>query len=598
MRRPGRLRSDERVAIMLIAVFMAIFLVGLLYYMIGISQALLFREKFQDSADAAVLSTAIFHARAMNLLVFINIIMAAILSVLVTVKLLETLAIIGIGIAAALAWATFGATLVAIPPLNTLRTTMNEIYTNLHDPVFTALTALHDAADVVKDVTPAAALALAEADLETNAILPSTHGVVFGTRAKQDLPVADDAFSELCGRAGKLPFQIASDALSSIPPISIIFSALEGPMYQLTKSLSDWFCGDGGSSPPTYQQQLDRSYPRSTEALDCEKRSLTGTKADLAATERVCTDSQSEEDAAKPDPDTGGCRQGQDCTLGGPYDSHVIMAREQCDPTSQPSPYTYDYQSRDSEVQYEWTGKLWVRHTPVPKTPKYSTSNDHPPCGSSNMHPTIAEGYNKTVRKHDDVTEVIPVCSNEEPPTTLFGAKGGPGTTITVKYTEVLQILGCKRHETKDIDLKDSSQVSDSGSDKAPKKVQEKDGDGNAVALGDENFQLRAILHSDVPSGVPEKVMQLALWNQAAPENPLSAVRSLGNFSIAEAEYFYDGAESRSEWMWNMNWRARFTRFRLPTGNAMSQVEDSCGAIPEGRAFLDEFKKFSRLFAH
>src|ERR1700690_1919722 len=131
-----RFAKDDRGAIMLIAVFIAIFAVALLYYLIGISGTVLFREKFQDAADAAVLSSAIMHARAMNAIVLVNIIMAAVLSVLVTVKLIETVAIIGIGIASMLAWASFGASLLAIPPLHTVQSSMETAYNTLREPIF------------------------------------------------------------------------------------------------------------------------------------------------------------------------------------------------------------------------------------------------------------------------------------------------------------------------------------------------------------------------------------------------------------------------------------------------------------------------------
>ena len=57
------LARNNRGAIMLIAVFFAIFAVGLLYYLIGISSSVLYREKIQDAADSAALSAAVMHAR-------------------------------------------------------------------------------------------------------------------------------------------------------------------------------------------------------------------------------------------------------------------------------------------------------------------------------------------------------------------------------------------------------------------------------------------------------------------------------------------------------------------------------------------------------
>jgi len=593
-----KLHRDQRGAIMLIAVFVAIFAVALLYYLIGISGTVLFREKLQDAADATALSSAIMHARAMNLIVLINIIMAAILSVLVTVKLIETLAIIGVGFAAALAWGTAGASLVAIPPLKTVQSSMQTAYETLRGPVFEALLALNDLADAVRDVTPGAALALAEADLAANPALPNTHGIVFGTR--RDLPVEDDEFTTLCGQAAKLPATLAKESLSAIRPLSAVMGALESPMQSLGSSLSEWFCGDGSGTPPPYQQTYERLYPRTDSSIACENDQSSGHLSEASsATNSNCNESQSDEKAAKPDPITGNCQVWHDCSLGGPYDTHVALAREQCSPTysDQPSPFVYNYQTRSGVVEYKWNGKTWIRGAPIYDSPVYASSSN-PPCGPPEQHPTVAEGYNETVRKHDDVNEVLPVCSSELAPSFL-SARGTFGDTTTVNFTEALHLLGCKRRITKNIDLSDAQRVEKSGKDKSPKRVLLKDDDQKDVTLGDENFQIRAILHREIPTGLPERVMNAALWNQASPENPLSALRILGSVSVAEAEFFYDSTEARSEWMWNMSWRARLRRFRLPTGGAMSKVEDYCRQRPTGcGTILDQVKKLGTLIAH
>ena len=584
------LARNNRGAIMLIAVFFAIFAVGLLYYLIGISSSVLYREKIQDAADSAALSAAVMHARAMNLLVLINIIMAALLSVLVTLKLLETLAIIGIVLAAAAAWFTAGASLSAIPPLNTVRSSMSNAYSKLKSPIFDALQFLHETADAVQEVTPGAALALVEADLEARDNPPGTHGVTFPTELK--LPVEDDSFSELCGRAGEFPIELASDTLSPLPGVSEILDGLKSPMHDLTSSLSEWFCSDGSNPPKPYPQQIKQSYPRTELTHECENEKSSGSMSDVQnATSPACEKSHADEAAAASDKDTGDCQAGHDCSLGGPYDAHVTLAREQCDPSRAPAPFVYYYQVRKGQVTYRWTGKIWVRGEPIYQTPE-AASSDRPPCGPAEMRPVIAEGYNKTVRKHDDVNEVLPVCSSEHEPT--FFDRGAVGTTKVVDFTEAIQILGCKRNETKPIDLSDAARAGDVGDDKSPKRVKE------SSTLGDESFQLRAVMRGSVPTGLPEKMMHLALWNQAEPSNPLSAFRELGNYSVAQAEYFYDGSKNpRSDWMWAMNWRARLRRFRVPTGDASNAINTACGELSGGcGVLLDQVKRLGALIVH
>lgn len=75
------LGGDERGAIMVIGVFMSVMLVGVLYYVWGIGGALLFRERMQDAADASAFSAAVVHARGMNILVLLNLIMCALAAI-------------------------------------------------------------------------------------------------------------------------------------------------------------------------------------------------------------------------------------------------------------------------------------------------------------------------------------------------------------------------------------------------------------------------------------------------------------------------------------------------------------------------------------
>jgi hypothetical protein len=78
-------------AIMVIGVFIAIVLVGLLFYISGVGQIVFRRERMQDAADAVALATAIGHARGMNLIVFINLVMAALVAILLALKMIELL---------------------------------------------------------------------------------------------------------------------------------------------------------------------------------------------------------------------------------------------------------------------------------------------------------------------------------------------------------------------------------------------------------------------------------------------------------------------------------------------------------------------------
>ena len=79
----ARLRDDRQGAIMVIAVFMAAAVVGAVWYMFGLGEAMLYREQLRAAADAAAFDSAVEHALGMNMLSMINIVMAAWLSILV-----------------------------------------------------------------------------------------------------------------------------------------------------------------------------------------------------------------------------------------------------------------------------------------------------------------------------------------------------------------------------------------------------------------------------------------------------------------------------------------------------------------------------------
>ena len=78
-----RLRRDQRGAIMIFGVVMGMILVGALWHLASIGNAIAWRERAQDAADAAAFENAVWHARGMNLLVSLNLIMQVVLAVLV-----------------------------------------------------------------------------------------------------------------------------------------------------------------------------------------------------------------------------------------------------------------------------------------------------------------------------------------------------------------------------------------------------------------------------------------------------------------------------------------------------------------------------------
>ncbi len=73
--RPRTLAADQRGAIMLTGLFMSCFLIGALWFVVGIGDAIVFRNKMQEAADVGAFSSAALHAKGMNFISLCNLVM-------------------------------------------------------------------------------------------------------------------------------------------------------------------------------------------------------------------------------------------------------------------------------------------------------------------------------------------------------------------------------------------------------------------------------------------------------------------------------------------------------------------------------------------
>ncbi len=109
---PRSLRDDQRGAMLIIGVMMCGVACGFLWYIIGIGNAMLYRESLQDSADAIAFTGAAWHAHGMQVIVAMNLLMTALMAILVLLRALETI-LLGVEVVctilAAIPWtAAFG----------------------------------------------------------------------------------------------------------------------------------------------------------------------------------------------------------------------------------------------------------------------------------------------------------------------------------------------------------------------------------------------------------------------------------------------------------------------------------------------------------
>lgn len=75
------LHHDQRGAVMVMGLGMSCFLIGMLWYVIGIGDAMIVRDTAQEAADHAAFTSAVLHAKGMNFISAMNLILLAIVAV-------------------------------------------------------------------------------------------------------------------------------------------------------------------------------------------------------------------------------------------------------------------------------------------------------------------------------------------------------------------------------------------------------------------------------------------------------------------------------------------------------------------------------------
>ena len=76
---------------MLMSLFMALFLIGALYYVLGVGDAVIYRRIMQDGADAGAHAASVMGAKGMNLHSLLNVVMAVTTGILLVIRSVEVL---------------------------------------------------------------------------------------------------------------------------------------------------------------------------------------------------------------------------------------------------------------------------------------------------------------------------------------------------------------------------------------------------------------------------------------------------------------------------------------------------------------------------
>jgi hypothetical protein len=613
------LRGDQRGAILVIGVFMAIFLTAMLAYVAGIAQTVWYREQMQDAADGTAISAAIVMARGMNLVVLINLIMEGLVMIILILQLLVTiLAIVALILAACFLYPAAAA-------VAQIGYQVYDISNQVKDVVFEVLPVLHDLETVVRAVTPF----VAEAD-SVNTSRKDYPVVDFGflVPSRLTLPLEPGTYQTLCRKAGEDLIETIVDAIPGIPRmVAKKMGQLGGGMIG---ALSIWFCGDEGSSgpsgfesgapPPTTDKEYNEDYPDLANRDACIEVNLTMKRPEGGG--QPCEEYNKEVQRRLPGK-SGTCEDAsdqRDC-----YQS-AGNARAQCNPLTHPNVGDYVYSTGTIERTFVMTKGEWVEDRskrrvvnsktvgerpimtstvePTPESLDAVTFDADPDTRTKYSNPCQGiwdstnnwrssgpknQEWNETpfeAGNEEDEDQLEPVCSEPMEALPVAGQRSGEptteGTEITRSTNAVMQVYFCAEVKKKSVPIvqwdtkKGGGQGQDQGGsqeenddDKSPYIV-EKD-----VFLGDDDFQTRIVIIGN-KEGIKRPALDAARWGRPEREKEqiLKTLDYFGNVSVAQAEFFYeaiglgDGEENsgkRDDWMWNMRWRARLKRFTLPS---------------------------------
>ncbi len=250
---------------MVMATFIALFLVGLVYHVAGVGQAALEQQIVQDGADAVAYSNAAAKARGMNLLALINLVMSAALAVLVALRVLQAILAVAIAAVGVACIVTQGAACGAMAPLGQALDKVTSIADKVEPRIKDVLDGLEKAADEINEIVPLLAQAEAVYIAARDEHDPVHAG--FAWPVTDPLPTKKGRFEDLCERAAMDVVVMSTFFLPGGLP-DMAKDTVGELVSSLAGTFSGYFCGGSDASPPDSMTQ-DVPLPLS-EHTECD----------------------------------------------------------------------------------------------------------------------------------------------------------------------------------------------------------------------------------------------------------------------------------------------------------------------------------------
>lgn len=572
LKRPQRsifgLARCERGAVMVATIFMALFLIAMLYMVIGLGRTLIMKEGMQDAADAAAYSSAIFNARGMNLIVFINLVMAALISVLIAIRVAQSFLFLIAGVLGAMAFATSGMT----APLAALATQqagqMGRAYNSAKGVIEPILTVLHNAQVATSVVVPFVSMTRGMVEAATHH--EPAEGA-FAIPGSFVLPVESDDYSRLCEEGAGFIVNLAFMAFPE--PVQTLGDYVGEAAEGIANTTSGFLCGDGGGASPTYSQTNQHVLPRHPDEADCEEEGSA-----------VCLEMERYLNNAMPHEGSGECT--AECDYSGPYETMARRARVDCEPRMPFNQANFVWQERMVDAEFTFDGVIWRETSRTAGATLYKDHSTDPPCGIGG---TVNDGEWERDSGPSGATEPLPLCREDLPELLV---PGQAGDTKHVIFKEVVRVFSCSVPVTTTIELASGDQAfGGSGSEsRSPHKLEED------IDLGTEPFQIRAIAFGAKPDPGDAKQGVVLVnrgegswqnrWDGARPAGDeevgelIELASNVGRVAVAQAEFYFDvsagedGDVEERDWMWQMKWTARLRHFHLPTDEEKEQTNE------------------------
>jgi hypothetical protein len=212
---------------MTMALFLGLLLVGTLYYVLGVGDALLYRRTMQDGADAGAFAASVVAAKGMNLHALLNVVMAVTAGILLVIRSVEILLEIVLAILRGLA-----ASIVLAPkalPLIAALTPAEAAVEKIGDAVEQFVRVAHDALDAAHHAVQRGYPLLADARAIDVMVFREAYSPpvaagfvvpVLGPKlpsGDRGLPVEDNDVGTLCDRAANGVGDRLTNVRSKVP---------------------------------------------------------------------------------------------------------------------------------------------------------------------------------------------------------------------------------------------------------------------------------------------------------------------------------------------------------------------------------------------